>query len=290
MRISELLTEDLTNFRDAGIPEEFAKNILRKFKISQDTDISSIEGKPKASDIKDGNMVINVLPSNDVVAVLRRPDTGPMMGPSFYQRITLANGEFNIESTDSLKTATKGMTTRGKLYQISADNFVYVSRDKKSGEEDSADPLAGGAEGIYEYMNNTFMPKMRAKMEKMVDDIYTKLRKLDKSKNRAGNSLYYTDKNQQELAIQAAGAIEKIAQDGFTQETMRQFLKTVGDVQITSGFGSIPRNERELRKLLKNEPNARAKWAQIVMQAARQQHKSVNDMYYQSTMKGLQGN
>jgi len=281
MKLSEIITEDLNNFREAGIPDEFAKNILRKFKFSHDTEIAPVEGKPKASDIQDGNMIINVLPNDDVVAVLKRPDTGPMMGPSFYQRITLANGEFNIESTDSLKTAAKGMTTRGKLYQISADNFLYVSRDKTSGEEDNADPLAGGAEEIYNYMNDTFMPKMRAKMEKMVDDIYTKLRKLDKTKNQFGG------RNQQELAIQAAGSIEKIAQDGFTRSTMEEFLNTFG--KLRTGLGSIPNNEKELRKLLKNEPNARAKWAQIVMKAAREQHKNVNDMYYQSTMKGLQG-
>jgi hypothetical protein len=287
MKFSEIITEDLTNFREAGIPEEFAKNILRKFKISQDTEIDSLEGKPKASDIKDGNMIINVLPNKDVIAVLRRPDTGPTMGPSFYQRITLENGEFNIESTDSLKTATKGMTVKGSFYQISANNFYGVEREEPSGEEDSADPLAGGDEGIYNYMNDTFMPKMRAKMEKMVDDIYTKLRKLDKTKNRFGSQAAINQKNQQELAIQAAGAIEKIAQDGFSKSTMEEFLRAFG--KLSMGLASIPRNERELRKLLKNEPNARAKWAQTVMKAAREQHKSVNDMYYQSTMKGLQG-
>lgn len=289
MRISELFTEDLTNFRDAGIPEEFAKKVLRKFKISQDTEINSLEGKPKASDIQDGNMIINVLPNEDVVAVIKQYDDGGWIRPSSYQRLTLSGGDFDAESTDSLKAATKGMSTKGNFYQISANKFTGVERKPKSGDEDNdEDILGGGAFGIYNYMNDTFMPKMRAKMEKMVDDIYTKLRKLDKTKNRFGKTADIRQKNQQEEAIAAAGAIEKIATDGFTKSTMEEFLRTFG--KLNRGFASIPNNEKELRKLLKNEPNARAKWAQIVMQSAREQHRSVNDMYYQSTIKGLQGN
>jgi len=137
-------------------------------------------------------------------------------------------------------------------------------------------------------MNDTFMPKMRAQMESMVDEIYANLRKLDKTKNRWGDKRSDTrQKNQQEEAIAAAGAIESIANNGFNQETMAEFLKTFG--KYHAGFGSIPRNERELEKLLQNEPNARAKWANIVLASAKNHLSRVKQMVREPVMRGLRG-
>lgn len=290
MKILELLTEDLTNFREAGIPDEFAKKFLKTYNVNHDTEIKTVS-KPKASDFEDGDFVINVLPNGDVVAAGAYKQRS---GTHWYKMVMKDGESPNDEYPNNAKEATKGMSTRGKFFKVSAGGWSAGHPGKERGDKptadeiqqrkDSEDALAGGAEGIYSYMNDAFMPKMRAKMEKMVDDIYTKLRKLDKTKNRFGGS---GGRNQQEEAIAAAGAIEEIARDGFTRSSMEEFLNKFG--KLSRGFASIPNNERELRKLLQNEPNARAKWAQIVMQSARQYHKSVNDMYYASTIDALKG-
>jgi len=293
MKFSEIITEDLTNFREAGIPDEFAKKFLKTYNVNHDTEIKSVS-KPKASDFEDGDFVINVLPNGDVVAA----GAYKQRAGTHWYRMVMKDGESpNEDYPNNSKEAIKGMSTKGKFFKVGAHGWSAGHAGKERGDKptadeirqrkDSEDALAGGADVIYDYMNKTFMPRMRAKMEKMVDDIYTKLRKLDKTKNRFGKTVSTMQRNQQEEAIAAASAIEKIAQDGFTRSSMEEFLNAFG--KLSRGFASIPRNERELRKLLKNEPNARAKWAQIIMQAAKEQHESVNDMYYQSTMQGLKG-
>lgn len=297
MRFTEIIVEDISNFTDRGIPAEFAKQILRKFKINHDVKIQPIEGKPKTSDIEDGDMIINLLPNGSVIAVLKVYHYAVFRSSyNEYYRITFADGDFSVEETTKISTATKGMTSRGEFFRIS-NRSIRFSSDPRRGDKPTSDeikdrstndPLAGQSSDIYNYMDKTFMPKMRQQMEAMVDDIYANLRKLDKTKNRWGSKRYYTgQRNQQEEALEAAASIEKIAEDGFTSETMELFLATFG--KRHGGFASIPRNESELKKLLKNEPNARAKWAKIILRAAKDEHERVKEMVREPVMKGLRG-
>lgn len=300
MRFTEIIVEDVSNFTDRGIPAEFAKQILRKFKINHDAEIESIEGKPKTSDVEKGDLIINVQQNDDVVAVLKQViETFDMKFVTIYHRIILSDGEFQVTDRRKLSDATKGMTSRGgaEFFRISNRDIRLsnaAERDDKPTDDeiqrrrDSEDALAGGTDDIYAYMDKTFMPKMRAQMESMVDEIYANLRKLDKTKNRWGGKRSYIDqRNQQEEALAAAGAIESIAENGFTGETMEEFLRTFG--KYHSGFASIPRNERELEKLLKTEPNARAKWAKIVLASAKNHLSRVRQMVREPVMKGLRG-
>lgn len=297
MRFTEIIVEDVSNFTDRGIPREFAKQILRKFRIDHDVKIQPIEGKPKTSHIEAGDMIINLLSNGSIIAVLKVHIT-PRYSASYneYRRLTFKDGEFSDEETTKISTATKGMTSRGEFFRISNRSIRFSSdpsrRDKPTSDEikdrSTNDPLAGQSVDIYNYMNKTFMPKMRQQMEAMVDDIYANLRKLDKTKNRWGSKRYFTgQRNQQEEALEAAASIEKIAEDGFTRETMEQFLATFG--KRHGGLASIPRNQSELKKLLKNEPNARAKWAKIILRAAKDEHKRVKEMVREPVMKSLRG-
>jgi hypothetical protein len=300
MRFTEILQEDVVNFTDRGIPREFAENLLKRFKINNDAEIESIEGKPKSSDIERGDLIINTQQGDEVVAVLKQVfETFDMRFVTIYHRITYQDGEFEVEEHSKLADAAKGMTSRGgaEFLRISSQEIRIsnkAERDAKPTDDeirkrqDSEDALAGGTVDIYAYMNKTFMPKMRAQMETMVDEIYANIRKLDKTKNRWGNKRSDTrQKNQQEEAIAAAGAIESIAGNGFSRETMAEFLKTFG--KYHSGFGSIPRNEQELEKLLQNEPNARAKWAKIVLASAKNHLSRVKQMAREPVMRGLRG-
>jgi hypothetical protein len=294
--MESMVNEDLSNFTDAGIPAEFAKNILRKFQINHDAEISPVPGKPKTSDIENGDMIINVLPGDNVVAVLKRREY-PRFSASYtlYHRLTLIDGKFQSDTDTSVSAATKGMAARGKFFRISNEHLRYADSprrgDKPTPDEvrdrSTDDPLAGSSYDIYSYMNDTFMPRMRAQMETMVDDIYANLRKLDKNKDQWGGERSRLSKNQQEVALEAASIIEQIAKDGFTRNTMERFLSTFD--KRHHGFASIPNNERELKNLLKTEPNARAKWAKVVLDAAKEEHRRVKEMIAAPVMKALKG-
>jgi hypothetical protein len=287
-----LINEDLSNFTAAGIPAEFAKNILRKYNFDHDVAIEPMQSKPKTSDVDRGDMIINLLPSGDVIAMLKRNSESRFSAPyNVYHRLEIANGQFTDKSGTSAAAASKGMTSKGKFFRIHNKYFGTAFRgDKPTPDEvkdrSTADPLAGSDEDIYGYMNDTFMPRMRQQMEAMVDDIYANLRKLDKNKDQWGGQLSIRSPNQQQAAIEAAANIEQIAERGFNRSTMERFLSVFG--KRHHGFASYPRNEQELRKLLKNEPNARAKWAKIVLDSAKEEYRRVKEMVAAPVMKALQ--
>jgi len=282
---TESISESVQNFTGAGIPDEFAKKFLKTYNVNHDTEIESVS-KPKASDFEDGDFVINVLPNGDVVAAgayKRRAGT-------HWYRMVMKDGESpNNEYPNNSREAIKGMSTKGKFFKVGAHGWSAGHPGKGRGDKptadeirqrkDSEDALAGGADVIYGYMNKTFMPKMRAKMEKMVDDIYANLRKLDNSKRS------YASPSDQERALDAAKNIEDIAERGFNRETMENFLRHLG--RYSNMWGSIPRNEAELRKVLKDTPNARAKWAKTVLDVAKRNHERVKNMLYKPTMDKL---
>lgn len=289
--MESIVTEDLRNFTDAGIPAEFAKNMLRKFQINHDAEISPVPGKLRTSDIENGDMIINVLPGDNVVAVLKRREY-PRFSASYtlYHRLTLIDGKFQSDTDTSVAAATKGMAARGKFFRISSEHLRYADSPRRGEkptpdeirDRSTDDPLAGSSYDIYSYMNDTFMPKMKQKMEAMVDDIYANLRKLGNSRDNFRGS-----KTEQQQALEMAKAIENIASEGFTRSTMERFLSTFD--KRHHGFASIPNNERELKNLLKTEPNARAKWAKTVLDAAKSHHDAVKNMIAAPVMKALKG-
>jgi ribonuclease HII len=273
------LMENVSNFVSAGIPKQFAEKFLKTYNVRHDTEIKTI-GKPKANDFEDGDFIINVLSNGDVVAA----GVYKQYRGNYWYRMVMKDGEApNIEYPNNSKEAIKGMSTRGEFHKVGAGGWSAGHPGKERGEKptadeierrkDSEDALAGGADAIYEYMNKTFMPKMKQQMEAMVDDIYANLRKLDRNLNQWGTQRSYISRNQKEVAIDAASAIEEIAKQGFTRSTMEEFLKTFG--KLHTSYASIPKNEKELQRLLKSEPNARAKWAKIVLRMAKDHHNTV---------------
>jgi hypothetical protein len=202
--------------------------------------------------------------------------------------MTMSGGKFQRNNVDNTKDAVKGMKKSGKFYKIDRDWFGGISRREKPStdpadvkDRTTSDALAGSNEEIYSYMNDTFMPRMKQQMEAMVDDIYANLRRLGTEER------YLGAKTEQQQALDMAKAIENIANSGFSRSTMALFLRSMDKEH--HGFGSIPNNERELRDILKNEPNARAKWAKTVLDAAKAQHDAVKNMISAPMMNALKG-
>ena len=268
--IKKSLNEDLGNFKKAGIPDEFSKYLLRTLAFRHDSEIETMTAKPKASDLKPGDIFINLISPTEVRSVFRG-------GTELYYRIDYSDstGAKTISYGPNLKNALSGMGT-GKYFRIRIPFSVirgFARKAKLTPDQvkakSTADALAGSDENIYGYMNDTFMKQFKPKMESMIDDIYNNLRKMSNAKNHG----YY--KSDQEDALDDARVIQSIIDDGFNRRNMEQFLSTLNkkSYKPATGFGSIPQNEKKLKDVLKNVPNARAKWAKVVLDMATQLHK-----------------
>jgi len=276
----EGISESVQSFTDAGIPKEYAEKFLKKYQVKHDAKISPTDGVPKASDISRETFIINVLPNGDVRGFGKKGDDWKV-GKNFYSVLHMVDGKFTDTGYESLSAAKKGMSKQGKFYTLDGNMWSFYRDKKPDSARDTRGDVMTGDGNIYGYMNDTFMTKMRPMMEKMVDDIYANLRKLD-NKNKS----FYSPSDQ-ERALEAAKIIEEIAERGFNRKTMENFLTHLK--RASYGFASIPANERELRKILKDTPNARAKWAKTILDAAKRQHKRVKDMVYKPTMDALKG-
>lgn len=276
----EGINEDVSNFINAGIPKQYAEKFLKKYQVKNDAKITPIDGVPKASDISRESFIINVLPNGDVRGFGKKGDDWKV-GKDFYSVLHMVDGKFVDTGYESVAKAKQGMSKKGEFYTLDGNMWSFY-RDKKpdSGKDTRGDVMTGDGD-IYGYMNDTFMKRMRPMMEKMVDDIYANLRKLDNKKQ------YSFSPTDQERALEAAKTIEAIAERGFNRSTMENFLTHLK--RASYGLASIPANERELRKILKDTPNARAKWAKTVLDAAKRQHERVKDMLYKPTVDALKG-
>lgn len=125
-----LLKENLSNFTSAGIPAEYAKNLVDQFNFDENTRVVPFEGMPKASDLDIGDMIINVLPSGDVIGVLKNGRRR-----LWNYRITLKDSKFYAQEVTSISKAMKGMSPRGKMFKIEVfgwNEWLGVEKTGKS--------------------------------------------------------------------------------------------------------------------------------------------------------------
>jgi hypothetical protein len=273
---TESITESVRNFTGMGIPREYAEAFMKKYAVKNEAPLKEIDGVPKTRDISLGSFIINVLPNGDVRGFGKTSHTGKTL----YSMLHMINGKIvRPDRTGDKDEASRGMSKKGKFYTLDGSYWDLYREPKPDSARDTGGDAMTGDGAIYTYMNDTFMSKMRPMMEKMVDDIYANLRKLDKSKRS------YASPSDRERALDAISNIEDIAERGFNRETMENFLRHLG--RYSNMGASIPRNEAELRKVLKDTPNARAKWAKTVLDVAKRNHERVKNMLYKPTMDKL---
>lgn len=292
---SNQLTESVKNFTDAGIPRAFAEKLLSQYRVKHDAELKPIEGKPRRADIDSGDMLINVLPSGEVLAVMihfRR-------GQYSYLRVRYTeDGEIQERFTDSIGEATSGMTKRGPMFML---DHYGLSGNRHRGEKPtpdeierrktSGDTLAGSVADIFSYMNKTFLPRLKPQMEQMVDEIYSNLRKLPKDQDKYGSRLSSYSRDQRTEALAAAGAIEDIMEKGFTRDTLNDFLALEGvKIASRSYYGDTWKSLTDaLTEFSKGDKLARAKWAKTFLAGAKHYWQMVMDMVDAPVMKALAG-
>jgi hypothetical protein len=289
--IKKSLNEDLGSFKEAGLPDGFSKYLLKTVAVRHDVDIKPFSGKPTAGNIRKGDLFISVTSPTSAIAVFGAPKGGFDLTSrqDAYYRIDYSDADGGkVKWAGNLSAASKGMTKNMFKIENAITNSSSFYRNtvmrlpKPTPDQikaaSTSDPLAGSDKNIYAYMNDTFMKALKPKLESMIDEIYANLRKLNSNPSGWGR------KSEQENAISLANSIQSIIDQGFTTKTMESFLSSLNkpEYKPVNGFASIPQNEKKLKDVLKNIPNARAKWAKSVLDSAKWFHERMMDMVNKS--------
>jgi len=284
MKFKDIITESVKTFTDAGIPRDFAEQLVSKFKVKHDAELTRVEGKPRKADLERGDMLINVLPSGEVIAMM----TDDGLRSSGYMRIRYTpEGEFKTGYHTSIQDALSGMTKRGPMFMLKHDGIFGLRRLEKPDAEDQdidrrtygGDTISGEVGNIFEYMNRVFMPKMKPVLQRMVDEIYSNLRKLPKDLNKYGRNASVMNSQRAE-ALEAASAIEDIIEQGFNRESLAEFLQLQG-VKVSSSqyFRTSWENLRDaLRDFAEGDNLIRAKWAKAFLEGAKYHRDQIRDL------------
>lgn len=278
------LLENLSAWRDAGIDADVAKKVLKGYVYSNKPTFEPVT-RPKASEVSDGDLFAGKDSSGNSVVVFKKPYEGMYMsGKPFYIRVD-KNGTTNTDSIQKAFSGLKGPYVKlGKTKYSFDDGNTRKSTGGQSVDQAKAqwgrDPLAGQTpmSGWATYMNKTFMPKLKPKLDSLVDEIYANLRKLPKDLdryNRKAGLGWMQNSSQREDAVKLASAIETIAEKGFSDKTIEDYLQSVG--KRSGGFGSYYTNKKNFKQAMA-EPMGRQKFAKFLLDSAKDLHNEVMDM------------
>lgn len=281
------INEEMSSWTDAGLDSDIAKYVLKKYHFKHNPEWAEVK-KPKASEVYQGDLFM--LPN---AVVFKHPES--RSANSYYVRIEKdSDGQIKEDWTGKISEAFKGL--RGSWKKITKNSwFSGTFRRTKGGmtgaETDAAldqDPLAGSSQNIYNYMNKTFMPRLQPKLDQYVDEIFAGLRKLPKDRDKynqrfspRNDSFFRNPASMREEAISYANVLEQLAEEGFTQRTMKNFLRHYGTLR--TGFRSIPDNEKELSRLLKTEKLARQKLAKLILDEAKALKDQVDKLHWRAS-------
>lgn len=288
------------NFAENSIPTDFAEKLVREFRVKHNAKLKPVDSKPLSADVYAGDMLINVLPSGEVIAFL----AGHKSRREYrFTRIRYTqDGEFRYTYTDSIAEATSGMTKRGPMYMLNHGG-VFHSRHREEKptpaklerHRTATDQLSGGMCDILNYMNKTFLPRLKPQLEQMVDEIFSNLRKLSKDLDSRGHRLHSYSRDQRAEALAAAGRIEDIIEKGFTTESQQDFLRQQGVETVSPRYagylyaGEWETTTNSLEELYQQDPLTRARWAKTLLENAREHWQEVMYMLDADIYRALSG-
>lgn len=267
-------------FANKGIPVELAVFFLKSYKIENTISLHPFEDTIKANAIGMNDIVINLSPTGRVIAILKERKYRTTM----YNRFEIENGKIKCTMlTSSIQRTKKGISKNDRRYKINIDTYFEIYRSKKYNNESPFEPF-DSAYGVVDYMNAMFMPGLRKKMDSMVDEIYSNLRNLDRTADYYGNRTWSVSgsKNQRILALISACEIEDIMEKGFTLSSADGLIRKFGK------YNTYYKDE-ELARILKEVPNAKAEWAKIIFESAKDHYNDVKEMLAQPLIKALKG-
>lgn len=273
--LKELLLEATPGMDSIKMPKKLAVKMFKEFDISHDEKPEEVIGTPTKAKAE-GRMLIRINNDGSAHAMVKR------WGGWSVWTYDPSTKKVTHKSEPNYSDAKKLLRIRKNNGKTFITMNVHSRREKPESDIESVrdrEDVGIPGDDIYSYMSKTFLPKIRLKLDRMADGIYAGLRAIPrnydqygrKSKNRG-----YGDKSAREVAMRAAEAIEDIAERGFTRDTMEQFLQFYGEYH--TGFASVPANEREFERLMKEEPAARAKFANVIVKIAKKHFDRIQEL------------
>lgn len=277
---NQQISESMKDWQEAGIPDVLVKELLRKYNFKNTGSFEQVK-RPKASEVKAGDLFA----SKDGI-VFKQSTLGDR-----YIRIYLPadGGRARSQSYDSMTKAFKGM--KGPFQKL--DNDYYSWGEPRGYDNEripSGDPLAGNkpSSGWIDYMNRNYLPRIKPKLEGMIDDIYAGLRKLPKDVDRSGErgtrahtmGRSYGDNSMRSVALALASSIEDILENGFGKKTTEEFLRSVN--KYSTGWGSEYINSKNFHELMKTQ-QGRIKFAKFFIASAERLHDEVEEMRWRAS-------
>jgi hypothetical protein len=253
-----------------GFPSEFINLVYDDAYIKHDTQPVKMTKKPTISDLKTNVIVVKGKDGNFYGArsagkegyILYGLIDGKRVGPNYANTVKEVNSFIKAGEYFAIKFDGRG------YYRSRRAQEYEMGRDNRGREQSKA----------VRYMNATFTPIIKQKVEAYIDYIYANLRKLSNEKK------YISGDTDQTNALQIVKRLEDLVANGFNEKTVNEYLRQLG--RVDHGWGSYYTNIDSFVKLMK-EPLAQAKFAKSILDTAKELHNRVKEMLYKPTMDGL---
>jgi len=278
MKATEFLIEATPGLESVGVPKKLAARVAKEYTIGH-KDTPKEVTKLNMKDMEHG-IIFRVNNDGTAYAIRKGKWGGSGWTVWTYDPKTDKVKESTEQKFSDAKKRFGAKKGNGKFYFL--NTFHEYRGDKPASDvasvRDREEVGVVSDYDIYEYMDKTFLPKIQDKLNKMADAIYAGLREIPRGYDKYGRNPSFTRGTQsaRELALEAAETIEEVAEEGFNRKTMDRFLNTYGTLH--HGWASVPNNARELERLLKEEPAARAKLAKALLEYGREYYDEVQEL------------
>lgn len=256
MKVSELLQEKAGLSKVGAWPNAFLNRVYKVFFLDA-KDLPEPEDKKPT--LKDLEKKVYISIGNDgtysALGVWKGGGFSNSKGPRL---VTFKDGKAADASLDKMVDALKQFP-KGTYFSLPYHEHGYYTTRAKRDADASSDAIRSKADGVMQYMNDVFLPKLNQKAEQTIDRVYANLRKVS---NKTDGWSY--SKSDQDNILSAVKALEEMMKNGFNRKQMEEFLRRHD--KISHGWGSIPNNYYEFSKMM-DEPAAKAKFAKMILDA-----------------------
>ena len=259
MKVSDLFESVITEKVDAGLsavfPKQFINKVFKKFMVDAATKPVILAKKPTLDDIKKG-------------VVLSKGNDGEFYAIGYFDYMYTKGGEPIVFTTDT-DSDVEGYKDAIKLFKTGTYYMLPYSSSAKIRAkvelENGRTKVADAVDSVLEYMDDVYGKQLKKLADKYITDIYSKLRGM---KNVSDAPLSKTD---QQVALDKAAAIERLANDGFNRKSIDVWLKANKKGSFGT-FGSVPANYEAFVELMNNVPASKAKFAKALFQQVKDLH------------------
>lgn len=264
MKVRELfesvVTEKVAPPISSVFPKSFINKVYSGFTLDAHELPEIMKSKPSLETIKKG-VVLSAGKDGEFYAIGYHKSA---WGKSESKPVVISTKKGNID--DATFSAAIKSFGAGEYYLIKYDDQWAPTRTTHNMEL-AQDRKSGKAQDILADMNATFLPGLKKKVEGYLDDIFKNMRKLSADKQTG----WGWKKSEREEAVAAADALEELVKNGFNRETMENWLRA-NNASAYGSWGSIPRNYANFVELMGKEPNAKAKFANMIFSRAKRLH------------------